>query len=119
MTMKAPLAGVRVLDLSRLLPGPLCTRLLADFGASVDKLEDPAGGDYVRYAPPLREGRSALFEILNRGKRGIALGLKDPEARAAFEALVGRYDVLCESFRPGVLARLGIDLPPLRARHPR
>lgn len=115
----APLAGVRVLDLSRLLPGPFATLVLADLGATVDKLEDTGGGDYMRHMPPQVAGESAAFHLLNRGKRGLLLDLKHPEGKAAFRKLVRGYDVLFEQFRPGVLARLGVDPAELRAADPR
>src|SRR5215813_4363254 len=96
-----PLEGTRVLDLSRLLPGPFATLILADLGASVDKLEDTGGGDYLRVVPPQIAGESAAFQLLNRGKRSAVLDLKKPEARAAFRRLAARYDVLFDQFRPG------------------
>ena len=114
-----PLADVRVLDLSRLLPGPFATLVLADLGASVDKIEDPAGGDYLRVMPPQIAGESVAFQLLNRGKRSAVLDLKKPEGKAAFLRLVGSYDVLFEQFRPGVLDRLGLGHKALRAAHPR
>ena len=114
-----PLADVRVLDLSRLLPGPFATLVLADLGASVDKIEDPQGGDYLRVMPPQIAGESAAFQLLNRGKRSAVLDLKKPEGKAAFLRLVGSYDILFEQFRPGVLDRLGLGHAALRAAHPR
>jgi len=78
-----PLQGTRVLDLSRLLPGPFATLILADLGATVDKLEDTGGGDYLRHMPPQVAGQSAAFQLINRGKRSAVLDLKKPEARAA------------------------------------
>jgi alpha-methylacyl-CoA racemase len=121
------LRGIRVLDLSRLLPGPFATMVLADLGAEVDKLEDTGGGDYLRFMPPLVRGQaggeaaevSPSFMALNRGKRSLSLDLKRPEGKAAFLRLVGRYDVLVESFRPGVLEKLGLGQAALRAAHPR
>jgi alpha-methylacyl-CoA racemase len=108
-----PLQGVRVLDLSRLLPGGFCSLLLADFGADVLKVEDTGMGDYIRWSPPYYEGahesaRSALFLALNRNKRSIRLDLKHERGREALLRLVGEYDVVLESFRPGVLDRLGV-----------
>jgi crotonobetainyl-CoA:carnitine CoA-transferase CaiB-like acyl-CoA transferase len=114
-----PLTDVRVLDLSRLLPGPFATLVLADLGATVDKIEDTAGGDYLRHMPPEVAGESAAFQLLNRGKRSAVLDLKRPEARDAFLRLIGSYDVLFDQFRPGVLDRLGLGHEALRARHPR
>src|SRR5437868_6015667 len=111
-----PLAGVRVLDLSRLLPGPYATLVLADLGAQVDKIEDTAGGDYLRIMPPTVKGggtadqvadaTSSIFLALNRNKRSAVIDLKKPEAKAAFLRLIKTYDVLLETFRPGVLDRL-------------
>jgi len=114
-----PLEGVRVLDLSRLLPGPFCSLLLADFGADVLKVEDTGAGDYMRWAGPGYEGtepsaRSAMFLALNRNKRSIRLNLKDERGRAVFLALVRDADVVLESFRPGVLDRLGCDFETMR-----
>jgi alpha-methylacyl-CoA racemase len=117
------LEGVRVLDLTRLLPGPFCSRVLADLGATVDKLEDPGAGDYLRSMPPSAvidgEQRSAAFEILNVGKRSAAVDLKASEGLALFLDIVGTYDVVLESFRPGVLDRLGCGPRALLERHPR
>jgi alpha-methylacyl-CoA racemase len=114
-----PLAGLKVLDLSRLLPGPYATLVLADLGATVDKVEEPDGGDYIRQMPPLREGESALFLGLNRNKRSLTLNLKTPEGRDALKRLVRGYDVLVESFRPGVMDKLGLGEAALRAENPR
>jgi crotonobetainyl-CoA:carnitine CoA-transferase CaiB-like acyl-CoA transferase len=114
-----PLAGLKVLDLSRLLPGPFATMMLAELGAQVDKVEDPLGGDYLRIMPPEVGGMNAVFHALNRGKRSVVLDLKKPEARAALLRLVGGYDVLVESFRPGVLERLGLGYAALREKNPR
>jgi crotonobetainyl-CoA:carnitine CoA-transferase CaiB-like acyl-CoA transferase len=114
------LDGVRVLDLSRLLPGPFCSMLLADMGADVIKVEDTRGGDYARYYPPTVEGgQGALYASLNRDKRGVALDLKSPEGPGVLEALVRDADVLIESFRPGVLERLGVGHDRLRELNPR
>ncbi len=114
-----PLDGLLVLDLSRLLPGPFATLLLADLGATVLKIEDTQGGDYARYFPPLGGSMSAVFAALNRDKRGLALNLKLPAARVVLLRLVDRADVLVESFRPGVMARLGLGPETLAARNPR
>jgi crotonobetainyl-CoA:carnitine CoA-transferase CaiB-like acyl-CoA transferase len=118
-----PLDGVRVLDLSRLLPGGFCSLLLADFGADVLKVEDTGMGDYVRWAPPHYEGaadsaRSAMFLALNRNKRSIRLNLKEPEGREILLRLAREHDVLLESFRPGVLDRLGVGYERLREENP-
>lgn len=114
-----PLQGTRVLDLSRLLPGPFATLVLADLGATVDKLEDTGGGDYLRNMPPMAAGESVGFQLLNRGKRSLVLDLKKPQGREAFKRLLGTYDVLFEQFRPGVLARLGLGHEELLAAHPK
>lgn len=114
-----PLEGVRVLDLSRLLPGPFASLVLADMGAAVDKVEDPGGGDYLRHMPPLVGGESTAFLALNRGKRSMVLDLKKPGAKAAMLDMVARYDVLLEQFRPGVLDRLGLPHDALLAKNPR
>ena len=118
------LEGIRVLDLTRLLPGGFCSLLLADFGAEVLKVEDTGAGDYVRWSPPQYEGAeesaaSALFLALNRGKRSIRLNLKDEGGREVLLRLAREYDVLLESFRPGVLERLGVGYERLRAENPR
>jgi alpha-methylacyl-CoA racemase len=121
--MSGALAGIRVLDLSRLLPGGFCSLLLADFGADVLKVEDTGMGDYVRWSPPRYEGAhesagSALFLALNRGKRSIRLNLKEAAGRDVLLRLVRDADVLLESFRPGVMERLGVGYGRLRAENP-
>ena len=119
--MSQTLAGVRVLDLSRLAPGPYATRLLAELGAEIIKIEAPPGGDYARWWPPLLGDppASAVFRELNGGKRGVALDLKHPDAKAAFEQLLAKCDVLIDGFRPGVLARLGLEPERLLQTFPR
>ncbi len=122
--MSLPLEGVRVLDLSRLLPGGFCSLLLADFGADVLKVEDTGMGDYIRWSTPYYEGahdsaRSALFLALNRNKRSIRLDLKHERGREALLRLVREYDVVLESFRPGVLDRLGVGYERMREQNPR
>jgi alpha-methylacyl-CoA racemase len=113
------LDDVRVLDLTRLLPGPFCTVLLADFGADVIKVEDTAGGDHMRWMPPLVDAYSAMFHPLNRNKRSVAIDLKNPLGREAFLRLAATADVVVESFRPGVMERLGIGFADLREANPR
>lgn len=113
------LGGVRVLDLTRLLPGPFATLVLADLGASVDKVEDLGMGDYLRHTPPLVHDQSAAFHALNRGKRSLGLDLKNPAGADAFRKLVRSYDVVFEQFRPGVLERLGLGHDALLAENPR
>ena len=114
-----PLASVKVLDLSRLLPGPLASLVLADLGATVDKIEDAAGGDYLRVMPPTIGDTSSIFLALNRNKRSAVLDLKKPKAKEALLRLVRSYDVLLEQFRPGVLERLGLSHERLLAENPR
>ncbi len=121
--MSLPLQGIRVLDLSRLLPGGFCSLLLADFGADVVKVEDMGMGDYIRWSPPYYEGahdsaKSALFLSLNRNKRSICLDLKNERGREALLALVREHDVVLESFRPGVLDRLGVGYELMRKENP-
>jgi crotonobetainyl-CoA:carnitine CoA-transferase CaiB-like acyl-CoA transferase len=114
-----PLEGVRVLDLSRLLPGPFATVVLADLGATVDKVEDPELGDYTRHMAPLAGGTSVAFHGLNRGKRSIVLDLKAAGGASAFRKLALGYDIVFDQFRPGVLDRLGVGHPVLLADNPR
>jgi alpha-methylacyl-CoA racemase len=121
--MGLPLQGIKVLDLSRLLPGGFCSLLLADFGADVLKVEDTGMGDYIRFSPPYYEGahesaRSALFLSLNRNKRSIRLDLKHERGREALLRLVREHDVVLESFRPGVLERLGVGYERMRQENP-
>jgi len=113
-----PLQGLRVLDLSRLLPGPYATLVLADLGADVVKVEDPSGGDYLRWMPPMAGEQSGWFHALNRNKRSLALDLRRPEGPAALLRLARRFDVVVESFRPGVMARLGVGYEALSAVNP-
>ncbi|HEX7138953.1 MAG TPA: CaiB/BaiF CoA-transferase family protein [Vicinamibacterales bacterium] len=113
-----PLAGVRVLDLTRLLPGSYATLMLADLGADVIKLEDPRGGDHARQMPPLANGTSVYFTVLNRNKRSVALDLRAPEAAGVLDRLVPRCDVVVDSFRPKTATRLGVDVPAIRRRNP-
>jgi alpha-methylacyl-CoA racemase len=121
--MSLPLEGVRVLDLSRLLPGGFCSLLLADFGADVVKVEDTGMGDYIRWSPPYYDGahdsaKSALFLALNRNKRSIRVDLKSEAGREVLLALVREHDVVLESFRPGVLDRLGVGYERMREENP-
>jgi crotonobetainyl-CoA:carnitine CoA-transferase CaiB-like acyl-CoA transferase len=113
------LDGVRILDLSRLLPGPYATQLLADAGADVIKVEDAEGGDYARMLPPYTDaGVGAIFDAVNRGKRSVALDLKSDRGREAFLNLAAEADVVFEQFRPGVVDRLGVDYDSVRERNP-
>ncbi len=116
--MSGPLAGIKVLDLSRVLAGPYCTALLADLGAEIIKLEPPAGDDY-RHIGPFKDGESALFALNNRGKKSIVLDLKNPADLKLAQELAARVDVVVENFRPGVAARLGLGAETLREANPR
>jgi len=118
-TRSAPLSGLLVVDLTRLLPGPLAARLLADLGARVVKVEDPRGGDPVRAAAPLVDGASPLAALLLGGLESVTLDLKEAASVAALLELLAGTDVLLESFRPGTLARLGLAPTMLRQRFPR
>jgi alpha-methylacyl-CoA racemase len=121
--MARPLDGIRVLDLSRLLPGPFLTMILADLGADVVKVEDPKLGDYMRSMPPLAGkppgAMSGRFLAVNRGKRSLALDLKSAAGVDAFLRLAEKADIVVESFRPGVLDRLGVGWAALSAKNPR
>ena len=117
--MSRPLDGVVVADLTRLLPGAAATQMLADFGAEVIKIEDPAGGDYARRMPPLINGEGAVFRRVNRGKKSVALDLKSPFGQAALRRIAGRVDVIGEGNRAGVMARLGLNYDALNPPHPR
>ncbi|MGL4542575.1 MAG: CaiB/BaiF CoA transferase family protein, partial [Polymorphobacter sp.] len=112
------LSGLRVIDLSQFLPGPMLTMMLADQGAEVIKIE-PAAGDPARAQLPDEAGQSVWFRNLNRGKTSLVLDLKSPAGQAALWTLIARADVLVEGFRPGVMARLGFDYARVAARNPR
>jgi len=114
-----PLAGLRVLDLTRLLPGPMCTLHLADMGADVVKIEDPGGGDYGRALGTVKVANAGLFLAVNRNKRGLRLDLKQAAGREVFLRLARDADVVVESFRPGVVDRLGIGYAAVSALNPR
>jgi crotonobetainyl-CoA:carnitine CoA-transferase CaiB-like acyl-CoA transferase len=107
------------LDLTRLLPGGYCTLLLADLGADVIKVEEPGRGDYIRWTPPLVDGESAAHRALNRGKRSVTLNLKHAEGVSILRRLATGADVVVESFRPGVMARLGVGYEVLSEANPR
>ncbi len=113
----AKLDGIRVVDLSQFLPGPMLTMMMADQGASVTKIEPPAG-DPARAQGPFEAGHSVWFRNLNRGKQALTLDLKSTEGAAALWGLIATADVLVEGFRPGVMARLGFDYASVSARHP-
>ncbi|MGH9143838.1 MAG: CaiB/BaiF CoA transferase family protein [Vicinamibacterales bacterium] len=130
----APLDGITVLDLTRVLSGPYCTMLLADMGARVIKIEQPGKGDDTRaWGPPFLyssaqasragepddRGESAYFLSINRNKESVTLDFKHPDGRAVLDRLIAKADVVVENFRPGILARLGLDYETLAKTHPR
>lgn len=117
--MKKALDGVRVLDLSRLLPGPYLTMILGDMGADVIKIEAPGIGDYMRQMPPARKDLGGRYLAVNRNKRSLVLDLKKPAGVAALLRMAETADVVVETFRPGVLDRLGIGYEALRAQNPK
>jgi crotonobetainyl-CoA:carnitine CoA-transferase CaiB-like acyl-CoA transferase len=120
MTDAAPLAGLRVVDLSRVLAGPLCTMILGDLGADVVKIERPDGGDDTRgWGPPFVGADAAYFLSLNRNKRSVTVDLGTPDGVAAVRRLAADADVVIENFRPGLMSDLGMDLAGLRAANPR
>lgn len=114
----APLAGIRVIDFSTLLPGPMCSLLMAQAGAEVIKIERPGKGDEMRSYTPKFGVDSVNFALLNQGKRSVALDLKNPADREQAIALIRSADVLIEQFRPGVMDRLGLGQAAMRALHP-
>ncbi len=116
--MNLPLHGIRILDFTRVLSGPFCTALLSDLGAEVVKIEPPQGDDY-RHIGPFKNGESALFSVVNRNKKSVALDLTKAEARTLAQTLAAQSDVVVENFRPGVAAKLGIDYATLAAANPR
>lgn len=116
---RLPLTGVRVLDLTRLLPGPLATQHLADYGADVVKIEDTGAGDYARTLGAMGGDTSYLYQVVNRNKRSLRLDLKHPDGKAAFEKLVETADILVEGFRPGVMDKLGLGYEALARINPR
>ena len=123
MSRPLPLAGIRILDLSRLLPGPMCTLHLADMGADVIKIEDTGAGDYAREMGPMQgEGAAAMsdfFAVINRNKRALCLDLKQAEGVAAFMRLAQSAHVIVESFRPGVMDKLGVGYEAVKAVNPK
>jgi len=120
MPAPGPLAGVTVLDLTRVLSGPYCTMVLADMGARVIKIERPGDGDETRgWGPPFVSGESAYFLGVNRNKESIAIDFKQPDGRRIVDRLLDQADVLVENFRPGTLARLGLDYDSLRPHRPK
>ena len=119
MTSLGPLAGITIVDLTRVLAGPYCTMMLCDLGARVIKVERPGVGDDSRHIGPFIEEKSAYFISLNRGKESIALDLKAVEDRALFEGLLEHADILIENYRPGTMDKLGYSFDDLHARFPR
>ncbi|HEY4599973.1 MAG TPA: CoA transferase [Cerasibacillus sp.] len=117
--MRQPLEGVKVLDFSRVLAGPYCATLLADMGAEVIKIERPKYGDDSRHFGPFQNKESAYFELFNRGKKSIALNLKDDRDLEIVEQLVREADIIVENFRPGVMKKLGLDYEKMKAVNPR
>jgi crotonobetainyl-CoA:carnitine CoA-transferase CaiB-like acyl-CoA transferase len=117
MTMYQPLIGIRILDLSRLSPGPYLTQLLADLGAEVIKVETPRTGDYARFIPA-KMGLGKMFEMINQGKKSVAINYRNPRGREVLIRLAATADVVLESFRPGTAARWKIDYESLRAVKP-
>lgn len=117
--MNIALDGLKVLDLTRLLPGAFCTQLFADYGADVLKIEQPGSGDYNRQFAPIAKKESGSFLLLNRNKRSITLNLKAEEGRTIFRKLAQQADVVVEGFRPGVMDRLGLGHAVLEAENPR
>ncbi|GAB7386864.1 CaiB/BaiF CoA-transferase family protein [Bacillaceae bacterium] len=114
-----PLAGIKVIDLTRILSGPYCTMTLADLGAEVIKIESPAGDDTRQWGPPFIQGESAYFLSVNRNKKSIALNLKHEKGKEIFLKLVREADVVVENFRPGTLRKLGIGYDVLQQKNPR
>ncbi|HPA36235.1 MAG TPA: CaiB/BaiF CoA-transferase family protein, partial [Chitinophagales bacterium] len=106
---QGPLQGIRILDLSRLLPGPLATQMMADLGAEVIKIEDPKAPDYTRFFPPQKGSQSIFYLSINRSKKSVTLDLKSEEGKRQFFELVKTADIVVDSFRPGVLQKMGID----------
>jgi len=117
--MTHPLQGIRVLDLTRLIPGAVSTMMLVDLGADVIKIEDPNGGDYARWLGPQIDGQSVFFRADNRNKRSIILNLKEIRGQDVLKKLIESADVLIEGFRPGVMARLNCDYDALKGINPR
>jgi len=116
--MSLPLEGIKILDLSRYLPGPFCTQILADFGAEVIKVEDPRGGDLGRSVPPLIKGESARFYTVNRNKKSITLDLKQDAGKEIFKKLTASADVVVDQFRPGVMNKMGLGYENLMMINP-
>jgi crotonobetainyl-CoA:carnitine CoA-transferase CaiB-like acyl-CoA transferase len=119
LNMTAPLDGIRILDLSRILAGPYCTMILGDLGADVVKIEQPDGDDTRRWGPPFSAGESAYFLSVNRNKRSVTVDLKSADGAALIRRIAHQVDVLVENFKPGTLERLGLSLADLRRQNSR
>ena len=117
--MKKALSDITVLDLTRVLAGPYCTMMLADFGANVIKIEVPGKGDDARAFGPLKNGASMYYANVNRNKKGVTLNLKAPEGKEIFKELVKKADVVVENYRPGVMDKLGLGYDVLKEINPR
>ena len=117
--MPGPLRGLKVLDFSTLLPGPMATLFLAEAGAEVVKIERPDSGEDMRYYPPKWGDSSVNFSLLNRGKKSIAVDLKNEQERAKLTPLIQEADIVVEQFRPGVMARLGLDYESIKKINPK
>lgn len=109
MSEPPPLAGIRVVEIGNYMAGPFCGMQLADLGAEVVKVENPAGGDLARLMEPVVDGESGNFARLNRGKKSLALDLKRPAGKEVFRRLAARADVIVENLRPGTMRDLGLD----------
>ena len=119
MSQSGALAGITVIDMTRVLAGPFCTLMLAELGARVIKVETPGSGDDARAYGPFVNGKSVYFVSVNRGKESIALDLKDEGDREIFEKLLAKADVVVENYRPGTMEKLGYGWEDLHRRHPR
>ncbi|MEM4679015.1 MAG: CoA transferase, partial [Candidatus Jordarchaeales archaeon] len=117
--MRAPLEGITVLDLTRLLPGPFCSMILGDLGADVIKIEPVGVGDWTRWVPPFVKNESAIFLSVNRNKRSMTLNLRSEEGLEIFYKMVEKSDVILEGFRPGITKKLRIDYETVREINPR
>lgn len=118
-TNPPPLEGIRVLDFSRIIAGPLCTQQLSDMGAEIIKIENPDGGDDTRrLASPGVDGQSHFFLAYNRNKKSVALDIREPEAQEILHSLASKCDIVVQNFRPGVMTRFGLDYERLAQRHP-
>lgn len=117
--MTTALQGLKVLDLTKLLPGPYCSLMLADFGAEVIKIEPPGAGDFIRWMPPTIGDTGGMYLVLNRNKKSMTLNLKEDRAREIFYKMAREADIVLEGFRPGVAAKLGVDYDTLKEINPR